>query len=236
MATSTDLGTTGVTPGAHCSIPGYMSSQQLREAPLYFQEGPTGRSIWSEWLTALMYERVTTDPGFNRVDVTWVSAGGRIYVETKALEEGERLNTRVLSLHDLVSELRARLGMSVEDLAAMCGVKRRQLYNLMSGTSTSTAHEAHIRWVATLVDDLYTAVGASSSRVRSLALHPVDGISFYELARAQDARRMETTARELIRAVEAGEMSGSLRRPSPRRRAHARAGSLAELHGDGDGS
>jgi hypothetical protein len=232
-----DSGTTAATPVA-ARLAGYVSSEQLRECPVYFEQGPTGRSlIWAEQLSTLQHETVTTDPGFNRVDVTWVSDDGAVLlVEVKGPPRSPRPETAARPLHHVVGELREQLGMSVDDAAAMCGVGRRQFYNLMSGTSARTAQERHIRKLGGLVDELSAAVESSPDRVRSLALHPVDGSTFYEAARAQDATRMDSIARRLIEAVETDQLTGAVRRPSPRRRRYARPGAVAELFGDDDGS
>jgi transcriptional regulator with XRE-family HTH domain len=214
-------------------IPGWVSTQQLLESPVYFDTGPTGRSVlWPEQLSTLMFETATTDPGFNRVDLVWMREGTVVFVEIKASTASTQFDNSVPALDELVTELRARLGMSVDDVAAMCGVGRRQLYNLMSGSSTRTSQEAHIRRLAALVDQLWSVVDRSPQRLRSIALHPIDGTTLYEAAVARDPAQMSSLSRHLIEAVEAGRLRGAIRRPSPRRRRHARPGAIAELYGD----
>jgi transcriptional regulator with XRE-family HTH domain len=233
MDLARDAGTiSGVARGRR--IPGWVSSQQLLGSPVYFDAGPTGRSVlWPEQLSTLMFEAATTDPGFNRVDLVWMGDEGTIvYVEISAPALSAEAEISVPPLDEVVTELRARLGMSVDDVAAMCGVGRRQLYNLMSGSTTRTSQEAHIRRLAAHVDALWQAVDGSPQRLRSIALHPVDGTTFYEAAVAHDSTRMSLLARDLVDAVEAGQLRGAIRRPSPRRRRQARPGAIAELYGD----
>lgn len=241
MSTTTvraDEGTTGATTGGPVGphrIPGWLSAEQLLEAPVYFVSGPTGRSgIWPEQLAVLMYGIATTDPGFNEVDVFWIGETGTVvYVEVKATKALplERQET-VQPLDEVVRTLRAQLGMAADDVATMCGVGRRQLYNLMSGSSTRTAHEAHIRRLGDHVNELSVAVNHSPRRLRSVALHPVGGKTFYEAARDQDAEAMSTLCRRLATAVKADQLGGAIRRPSPRRGGRARRGAVAELYGD----
>jgi transcriptional regulator with XRE-family HTH domain len=214
-------------------IAGWLSSEQLMESPVYFEAGPTGRSvIWPEQLSTLMVEEATTDPGFNAVDLAWVGEGTIVYVEIKIAVGPAELETSVRPFNDLVTDLRARLGMSVDDVAAMCGVGRRHLYNLMSGSSTRTSQEAHIRRLADLVDQLWNAVEASPQRLRSIALHPIEGTTFYDAAVAHDWELMTSLSHRLVEALEGGRLHGAIRRPSRRRRRHARSGAIAEIYGD----
>jgi hypothetical protein len=230
---SKDTGTTGFIPHTE-PIPGYVSSQQLHDSLVYSEDGPTGHSVlWAEQLSTLMHHRVTTDSSFNQVDAIWMREGTVVFVQVKVLTPDAEPEP-IRPVEAVVNDLRARLGMSVEDMATMCGVGRRQLYNLMSGSSTSTGHEAHIRRLAHLVDQLSAIVDGSPQRLRSIALHPIDGTTFYEAAQAQDPEQMDAVTQQLLQAIDAGKLSGVVNRPSPRSRAHMRPGTLAELYGDDD--
>lgn len=225
-----------------CRIPGVLAAGQFLDSAVYFKVGPTGRSwLWPEQLGVLMPEVNTTDPGFNSVDTSWMGDATVVLVQLGSGSEtfGEPAESTtqeaieaVRPLAEVIRDLRSELGMSVEDVAAMCGVKRRQLYNLMAGRSTGTGQETHIRKLAALVSEIWEAADRNPERVRSVALHPIEGHTFYDVAVNRDYTRLDELADGLKKRLREGTVRGSLRRPSPRRRRYARSGAVAEAYGD----
>lgn len=121
------------------------------------------------------------------------------------------------SLADLVSDLKDRLDLPVEDVAAMVGVGRRHFYNLMSGATVSSAREAWIRVLHAIVDDLDVAVGGDRGRLRAAILMPVGERfeSVYAAAEGGDLDHLRTIGSEVVRRIEAGEVAGMIDRPAP---------------------
>jgi hypothetical protein len=77
------------------------------------------------------------------------------------------------TLASVVSDIRNKVDLPIQDVARMVGVGRRQFYNLMAGASRSSEGEARIRAVQSYVDRLYALVGSDPKQVRTALLAPL---------------------------------------------------------------
>lgn len=121
-------------------------------------------------------------------------------------------------LSRIVQQLREWIDLPAGDLARLCGVGRRQFYNLFGGsTRTSANREAHIRLVHEIVEGLRSASGQDRGRLRSALLMPLqpDYRSFLETASSQDPEATRAMGRELIDRLSAGDVEGMFPRPAP---------------------
>lgn len=148
----------------------------------------------------------------------------------------------------LLRDLKKKIDLPVEDIAAMVGVRRRQFYNLVSGDTASSARESRIRLLHSVVSDIEAAVGGDRGRLRAAILMPV-GERFetlYSAAESGELDRLRAVGYELVRRLEAGEVAGMIDRPAPhlqglvgpaaaeRVREHLRGGAPPPDDDDGD--
>ncbi len=128
------------------------------------------------------------------------------------------------SVGEVLHELREMIDLPVQDIARMCGVRRRQFYNLMNGTSgTTPAQERRMRDLHAKVTILYDALGHQGSRVRTALLTPLDGEgSFYDAVVGGDTDEIDRAFELLGEQVRRGETdrrrlapSGLLNRDDP---------------------
>jgi hypothetical protein len=126
------------------------------------------------------------------------------------------------TISDIARGLRDRLSLPVLDVAKLCGVKRRQFYNLLNGTSRRTEAEQHMRVLWQAITELDDAVSHDQESLRAALLMPItdDYMSLYDVA-SDPGRRDELfeVARRLIDRLQSGDISGLLPRPSPGLRA-----------------
>lgn len=119
---------------------------------------------------------------------------------------------------DIARGLRDCLPLPILDIATLCGVKRRQFYNLLNGESRRTEAEKHMRVLWQAVTDLDDAVSHDADDLRAALLMPVtdDYRSLFDVA-SEPSRRQELSdvARRLIDRLGSGDVSGLLPRPSP---------------------
>lgn len=178
-----------------------------------------GDQLTGRWLYALSLMRAvdpdhaTTDFGENQVDLVWFGRDFHVagYFVLPA-------PVGLPSLAEIVRDLRERLGLPVADLAAMCGVRRRQLYNLLSGETTSTPREQAIRTLHDIVVRLADIVDMDEERLRAAVLWPAgpSGDSIYSAAVSQDVDALREIGRAVTDRLGAGDVRGLIRRPSPR--------------------
>ncbi len=123
------------------------------------------------------------------------------------------------SLADLLNDLRDQVYFPAGDVAALCGVKRRQFYNLLAGASPNPQRDQHIRLVCKITTALSDAVGGDPIKVRAALLMPVsdDYRSLYDAAVAQDCD-LGARAEQVITRLRSGNQRGLIPRPSPRTR------------------
>lgn len=120
-------------------------------------------------------------------------------------------------LSQLADDLRGWIDLPVQDIARMCGLQRRQFYNLLAGTSGRSLQESRIRVLHAVVRELATLVGESTARLRSVLLTPIaeDFRSFFDIAAAGDLEQIRAGGTELRRRLEEGDVRGMVPRPSP---------------------
>lgn len=105
------------------------------------------------------------------------------------VSELERLPAVPLS-DDVSSELkriRALTALSVADIAQLCGIKRRHIYNLLDGELTGPHRAARIREILNHIDK-WAGQFREPATLRSVLLAPLDheGRSFISLASLED--------------------------------------------------
>lgn len=104
----------------------------------------------------------------------------------------------VPSLASVTKEMRDLVDLPVQDLARMCGLGRRQYYNLMRGESGATKTpraEQHIRQMRDYLGELNARLSGDASQVRSALLLPLDESSrqsFYDIASSGDGSEVES--------------------------------------------
>jgi tetrahydromethanopterin S-methyltransferase subunit F len=190
---------------------GFLPLSTLQGHPLFMDAGPTGASrYWSEWFAFVHPEMATTDVSLNLVDEVWLSRPGqRMWIMLPDAPQ-------ITSIAETVREIRDASGLPATDVAAMFGVKRRRLYDLLDGESPSAERERWIHVLAGLIRNLAEAASGETGRVRAALLHPgVDGLSLFDLAIARDevAARERTTI--MCSELRQGQVSGRVQRPSP---------------------
>jgi hypothetical protein len=133
------------------------------------------------------------------------------------LEAKEPVGTAVEdSLADTLQTLRARVGLPAVDLAAMIGVKRRQLYNLLRSGRASADRERWIHRLAAAFERLTDAAGGDTARVRAATLKPLaDGTSLFDRAAEHNEDALDAAVDALVALLGEGAVSGRIRRPSP---------------------
>jgi hypothetical protein len=115
-----------------------------------------------------------------------------------------------LSLADVTQDLRRLADLPVQDIARMCGVGRRQYYNLMRGTAETmkTAQaEQHIRLLHCYLQELSQELGDDASTVRSAVLLPLDAFerrSFHDVAAAGNDEELKRAYEVLSTELAAG--------------------------------
>ena len=147
------------------------------------------------------------------VVITDLGVGGSV---ATVVEGAIDADTTLLSLAQVAVQLREKADLPVQDIAAMCGVKRRQYYNLLQGEPSSFAIEQHMRLVHEVVSDLFERLGRDSRAVRSAILTPLDRLglgSVFEVASQVDVARLRDAYAALLDVVDA---DAKLReRPAP---------------------
>jgi hypothetical protein len=126
------------------------------------------------------------------------------------------------SVAELLADLRGRIALPVQDLAHMCGMRRRQYYNLMAGQQPTPSSERQIRLVHAHAVHLYGALQERSDLVRAAVLTPLGdaGESYYDVAIAEDAARLRDSFAHLLKTIErpAGQLATDALPPSGRLR------------------
>jgi hypothetical protein len=129
---------------------------------------------------------------------------------------------------DALQALRGRVGLPAVDLAAMIGVQRRQLYNLLRSGRASAERERWIHVLAAAFERLADAADEDTARIRAATLRPLaDGSSLYDRAVARDEDAVHAAVDELVGLLGEGRVSGLARRPSPALK--RRAGSASDF-------
>jgi hypothetical protein len=199
---------------------GMLALDVLQRSAVAIESGPTGRSVyWPEWFAIVHPDLATTDLGYNHVDEVWMPTRPvrvKVFVNDPPLKP----------LAELVAAIREISGLPASDVAAMIGVKRRQLYNLLDSGRASAERE---RWIGKLhaaLSRLREAAGGEQTRVRSSLLTPMaDGRTLFDVACQGDAPALGRAAETLTAELRSGRTPGRVQRPSPTlgRRSSAKA-------------
>jgi transcriptional regulator with XRE-family HTH domain len=234
-APGSDVGTIGSSPRpAHPA--GLLAPGAADRAVAVLGEQLTGPGLyWLSLIRAVDPDYATTDLGENQVDVIWFGDVFRAvgYFELPAPAGPP-------SLAEIVRDLRERLDLPVADLAAMCGVRRRQLYNLLSGETTGTPREEVIRALHDILERLDGILDGDRERLRAAILLPAvpSGESIYSAAVAQEVAALRDVGDAVVDRLAAGDVRGLIRRPSPRLARFGSAGAardfLAEYRDEGE--
>src|SRR5262249_55169065 len=116
----------------------------------------------------------------------------------------------VLALADVVNQLRILVDLPVHDIARMCGLGRRQFYNLLNGSSTTSDLEARIRILHSYISELGDRLGHDRAKLRSAILSALPSLefrSFYGLAAEGDAAPLHR-AYEILAGAEPSTFAG----------------------------
>jgi hypothetical protein len=113
------------------------------------------------------------------------------------------------TLADLTEHMRELVDLPVQDLARMCGIGRRQYYNLMrrkAEAMKTAGGEQRLRLVHRYLLDLHERLG-SPAAVRAAVLMPLDGSemrSLLEVGGSDDVATLQSAYRELDKQLAAG--------------------------------
>ncbi len=94
------------------------------------------------------------------------SGRGTVIFPPAAIEQDDRVN------HEL-GQIRALTGLSVNDIARLCGIKRRQVYNLLDGGETEPHRAADIRCITNVIEQ-WSHRFQRPEALRSALLAPLD--------------------------------------------------------------
>jgi hypothetical protein len=191
---------------------GMLALDVLQCSAVAIENGPTGRSVyWPEWFAVVHPDLATTDLGYNHVDEVWMPVWP---VSVKVFVDID--DPPPPPLAELVASMRTISGLPASDVAAMIGVKRRQLYNLLESGRASAVRE---RWIGKLhasLTRLDEAAGGGRAQVRASLLAPMaDGRTLFEIACLRDAPALERATETLAAALGSGRIPGRIQRPSP---------------------
>jgi hypothetical protein len=208
------------------------------EAALAWNRQPSGGRCF-QIAKGEIWRRKSYFPNLRILPATRLDAQAFILDRAPHDEPDELVGFRVdvQNFADLVMDLRDKIDLPAQDLAHMCGVQRRQFYNLMKDHRPSLSSERHIRLVHAFATKLHRALEERADLVRAAVLTPLgeEPESFYEAAVAQDEGRLRTTYDRLRRAIEQGALSLNVLPPSGRLRADhpawSRAGELLRARG-----
>jgi transcriptional regulator with XRE-family HTH domain len=205
--------------------PGFPRLAALERYAMLMDGGPTGASrYWPEWFAFVHPELATTDVSLNLVDEVWLSDRGQtmwiLLPQTPLLP----------SIAETLREIRDTSGLSASDVAAMLGVKRRRLYDLLGGAPSSPERERWIQVLAGLIGDLTEAARADTARVRAALLRPDDsGTTLFDLAVAHDEPAARERAAMLCSELRQGRITGRVQRPSPTLKRRSRSSAASDF-------
>lgn len=129
--------------------------------------------------------------------------------------------------------------LSMNDIARLCGIKRRHVYNLLEGEPTETHRAIRIRSIARVITE-WAEQFPDPTTLRSLLLAPLEhtGRDFIAIAASEDSKDVDV-ANHLLKAYVA-RLNGA--RPVTRRTAQVpgiverAAQTLRDVYGEGSAS
>lgn len=217
----------------------FLPMRALEEFQVLFHAGVDRHLYGRSFAFPMAFADTTNDA---QADAIWLGPSGADRTFLLVHDGLTREFVDVPTLPELLADIREQIDLPVQDLASMCGVRRRQFYNLLDGKTTTTPREAHVRLFHDVVSDIRHAVDDDRSRLRAALLMPVsdDHRSLYDAAVAGDDDVLRGTASILIDRLHRGDVRGLIRRPSPRFRGSGKAardflsGYADEPEGEGD--
>jgi hypothetical protein len=174
---------TNVSPSAPVALPALIPLREAVSLPPAALPMPQGHSV---------------------PDIKPVTSQGIQIVEAKtALTSGVAQAT----VAEVVRGLRNMIDLPVQDLARMCGVSRRQFYNLMNGGSQPAAtQERRLRDLHAKAGNLYVLLDEEATSVRAAVLTPLaTGVgSFYDAAVSGNPPEIDAAFEQLLGTVRRG--------------------------------
>jgi hypothetical protein len=163
-----------------------------------------------------------------------LSMGAAVHADPAGWEDAERSRVmgQAFTVGEALQQLRSIVDLPVQDLARMCGVGRRQFYNLMNGISQPPpTQERRIRELVGLLTQLHETLGSDSSRVRSMVLTPLGEAigSFYDAACSGDSSQVVSAFSTLLASAAEDKKSAPILPPSGRLAAGASMDDAIEL-------
>ena len=117
------------------------------------------------------------------------------------LEADVAPNPPAPTLSNVVESLREETMLPVNEVAAMIGVGRRQLYNILDGEGTSVETEQHILVVSQMVESLRRRLNQDRRRIRTSLLTPIseiEGKSLVQISGSRDPLLMREAVEYLL--------------------------------------
>jgi len=200
--------------------------------------GITDRSHqYDRWYQAFFLEEQTLSSvrGFEP-DALWVPLRAERIIDLgtsapiKSVDEPKELFEPEVDLAHMAKDLRTWLDLPVDDIARLCGVKRRQFYNILEDRlNTSTLREKHVRLVHGILRDLREKLG-SDKKLRAAVLMPItsDYKSFFDVCAEKDPDRIREVGTELADRIDTGRVAGMLPRAAPMFKGRSKASSALE--------
>jgi hypothetical protein len=107
----------------------------------------------------------------------------------------------------IVADVRQKVDLPVADIAKICGVGRRQFYNLLQGSTKTATDEGRIRRVHSYLSAIYELLGHDPGRVRSAVLMPLqkqEYLSFFDVAALGNDSKTRAAFEDLQQAIGSG--------------------------------
>lgn len=104
------------------------------------------------------------------------------------------------AVKELSVQMRDLVDLPVQDLARMCGLRRRQYYNVMSGEAASTRSEQLMRLLHAELTTLWQELDNDPALVRSAVLTPLDAFdyaTFFDVAVEGDTGKLRSAFAKL---------------------------------------
>jgi hypothetical protein len=176
--------------------------------------GPSKLHSVLVYLRAIDPEFTTTERCGNLVNDVWIPRHSTRHLVALKVEQ----DPVPLTLGEVLVDLREKIDLPVSDLAPLCGVERRQFYNLLHDrTTTARTREEAVRALHQTVDRIDALLHGDKTKVRAAMLLPTgpEGETLYSVACTQSVPDVRRVGNELIERLEGGRVGGMIPRPSP---------------------
>jgi len=194
---------------------GVLTPGALDRAGCFLDTRDTGNNLHFPLFSVLDPKHATTDIGENLVDAVWLRGACQpILIPLEFLVDVEEV---AQPLADVLRDVRAKIDLPVSDVAAMCGIRRRQFYNLLAGRTATPDRERLIRALHEAVNEIDDATRGDVQRTRAAILTPVgsDRVTLFSAALNGEEGAVREIGAELANRIRAGRVRGMVPRPSP---------------------